>query len=426
MAEVQPPDLTGRLRRPSERLALVEYIAGSPTLQENEHLEWKSGYNLGRRPDAGKVAKQLISFANRDPVRSQRLTGGYAYLLLGVEAGRVIGVPVWDSADIESWLSRFVPSELMYDVHYVTAEGKDVLVLEVDPPRQGDTIFCLQASTGDGGSNMAEGTIYVRRGGKTEMAGANEIAMLTARTASGATETELDLELVTAANELSALNPRLLMTSTCEHWMQQARAGLLNGIPSAQPLISPVGESRTPDEVRGQATRYLQEIATNWPDFALSRHVLENHPSLTLSVTNRTDENFENVVIEVDVPIPARSIGISAESVAEEFSVAKPPLKWGEYTTPKLNRNIFGASVEPEVSAVGEEMAKIRFPPVHIYPQTTHPLEPVTLALVPEWENSDLKIEWRATAANTRGLITGEVSIAIPGRTDTTVDQPAV
>jgi hypothetical protein len=94
MAEAQPLNLTQRLRRPSERLALVEYIASSPTLQENEHLEWKSGYDLGKRPDAGEVAKQLVGFANRDPARAQRQTGGFAYVLLGIEPGAVTGVPV--------------------------------------------------------------------------------------------------------------------------------------------------------------------------------------------------------------------------------------------------------------------------------------------------------------------------------------------
>lgn len=433
MAEAQPLDLAQRLRRPSERLALVEYVARSLTLQENEHLEWKSGYDLGRRPDAGKVAKQLIGFANRDPVRAQRLTGGYAYVLLGVEPGAVTGVPVWDSADIESWLSRFVSPELMYDVHYVAAEDKNVLVLEVDPPRQGDTIFCLQASTGDGGSSLPEGTIYVRRGGKTEVAGASDIAMLTARTTSGTTEAELNLDLVVSANQLSTLDSGLLMPPTCERWTQRARASLLDGVPSNSsspfPLLAPGGESRSPAEVREQVKNYLQKIARNWPEFALSRHILEARPSLTLSVANRTDENFENVAIELTVPLPARYVGLSADSVAEELSVTEPPRKWGDYVIPKINPAIFGTSVEPEVSVAGDGAAKIRFPPIHVYPQTIHPLEPLTLALAPEWEASDLNVEWRATAANTRGLISGEFSVAIPGRIDgsssSVADQPA-
>lgn len=275
MAEAQPPDLNQRVRRPSERLALVEYIAASPTLQENEHLEWKSGYDLSQRPDAGKFAKQLVGFANRDPARARRLSGGYAYVLLGVEAGAITGVPVWDSADIESWLSRFVPSELIYDIHYVGASGKDILLLEVEPPRNGDSIFCLQNSTGDGKSSLSEGAIYVRRGGKTEVANASEIEMLTTRARGSEIGVSLDLSVEVEAQSLDPLDPRMLAPPIPERWVETTRRELMKGIPDGPNLIAAIGESRSPATAREQVRAYLQEVAANWPTFALSRHVAQ-------------------------------------------------------------------------------------------------------------------------------------------------------
>jgi hypothetical protein len=413
MAEAQPPDLSQRLRRPSERLALVEYIAASPTLQENEHLEWKSGYDLGKRPDAGKVAKQLVGFANRDPARAQRQTGGYAYVLLGIEPGAVTGVPVWDSANIESWLSRFVPSELMYDVHYASAEGKEILLLEVDPPRQGDPIFCLQASTGEGNANLSEGTIYVRRGGKTEPANAAEIAMLTerARTATGGAQ--LDLEVAVEAQDLSTLETEPLKESVRERWIDQERLRLLEGLPTNPLMSRTLGESRTPAQYENQVETYLGEIRKGWPMFALSQHVKHSKPSLALAVTNQTDENFENVVVEIEVPLPSSCVGTSASSVVEALSVAQL-IEWGENPITKIDRSIFGASPDAEISPIGDERTKVRFPPVHVYPQTSQPLEALTLALAPEWAGEDLAIEWRIAAANARGVITGSVMVAIP------------
>ena len=320
MSQTQPPDLSRPLRRPSERLALVEYVAGSPSLQENEHLEWKSGYDLSRRPDAGKVAKQLIGFSNRDPMRAKRLVGGYGYVLLGVEAGAVRGVPVWDSADIESWLSRFVPSELVYDIHYVKAMGADVLFLEADPPRAGDAIFCLQASTGDGDINLTEGTIYVRRGGKTEPANATEIAMLTERAKSGGDGTELDLDVVVASQDLSVLEPQSLLTPVRERWVERERGRLMEPVPTNSFLPFTPGESRSPAEYEEQVEAHLAEIVANWPTFALSQHVVHSKPSLALAIANRTDENFESVVVEITVPLPAGYVRISPESVAEAVS----------------------------------------------------------------------------------------------------------
>jgi hypothetical protein len=414
MAKSQPPDLTRRVRRPSERLELIQYIANSPTLQENEHLEWKSGYDLGRRPDAGKIAKQLIGFANRDPARAQRQTEGYAYVMLGVGPGAVIGVPVWDSADIENWLSRFVPPELMYDIQYVSAGDKDILMLEVDPPRQGDSIFCLQASTGEGNANLPEGTIYVRRGGQTEPANAAEIAMLTARARGGGGGAQLDLEVAVEAQELTALPGEPLKDSVRERWIAQERLRLLKPLPRNPILPITIGETRTPAQFEEEVEIYFRQVRADWPMFALSQHVKHGEPSLTLAVTNGTDENFEDVVVEVELPLPSSCVGTSPGEVVEALSVAEPLVEWAENPIARIDRSIFGAAPDAEVSSISDERTKVRFPPLHVYPQTRHALEDLTLALAPEWAGSNLAIEWRIAAANTRGVITGSVAVAIP------------
>ena len=58
------------------------------------------------------------------------------------------------------------------------------------------------------------------------------------------------------------------------------------------------------------------------------------------------------------------------------------------------------------------EFAFLQFTFTH---RDDHALETLTLALVPEWAVSSMKIEWRATAANTRGMVTSNLAIAIPG-----------
>jgi hypothetical protein len=69
--------------------------------------------------------------------------------MLGAEPGRLIGVETWDSADIENWITPFVGSDLVYDVHHVRVDGVAVLMLVVAPPKAGDPIFALQRGTGD-------------------------------------------------------------------------------------------------------------------------------------------------------------------------------------------------------------------------------------------------------------------------------------
>ncbi len=59
------PDFSTLARRPSERLAIVEYVRDTPNFQETDYLEWKSAYDLSKRPEAGATSKHLIGFANR-------------------------------------------------------------------------------------------------------------------------------------------------------------------------------------------------------------------------------------------------------------------------------------------------------------------------------------------------------------------------
>jgi hypothetical protein len=136
MSETPAPDFTRFARRPSERVAIVEYIYATPSLQEADYLEWKTGYDLSKRPGAAATARQLVGMANRDTAHAMRHADGHAYVLLGVEPGSLSGVPEWDSADIEKWLTPFIGPDLRYDADYVSVEGHpdQVLFLTIDPP----------------------------------------------------------------------------------------------------------------------------------------------------------------------------------------------------------------------------------------------------------------------------------------------------
>ena len=152
------PDFSRLARRPTERLAVVQHVLQTAGLQETDYLEWKTGYDLSTNPGAAATARHLIGFANRDRAQAARHADGHAYLLIGVEPGNLVGAPMWDSADIENWLVRFVGRDSRYDVHYTELSGQRVLFLTVDPPRQGDPIYCLQrASSEPTGKALPEG-----------------------------------------------------------------------------------------------------------------------------------------------------------------------------------------------------------------------------------------------------------------------------
>lgn len=418
MSSPKPPDLSRPIRRPSERLALVEYIAATKTLQENEHLEWKSGYDLATKIGAAKTAKQLIGFANRDPSRAQRWTGGHAYVLLGVEAGQLSGTTVWDSADIENWLAPFVGAELVYDVHYLTAQGQDVLLLEVAPPSKGDAIFSLQATTGDGKVTMTEGTIYVRRGGKTEVANAAEIRMLSSRARhSGGAELALGVEVEKVS--LSALPIKLLSDEFRDGYLEKDREKLLADAPAQEgPIyLPPVNESRRIPEFKASVKSYIKDLSAAWQRFALAEYSRVNKPELVLGVDNSTEENFEDVVVEATLPLARCFVARSPEELAEQLNLPERPPRWGSGLLAGIKPKVRAAIASPpEVELVEAEgsCTKARFKPIHVYPQTRHPLAPLTVALPSKYAGEAIEIRWRATASNTRGQVSGTAEIEVP------------
>jgi hypothetical protein len=52
------------------------------------------------------IAKQVLGFSNRTVATAARHAEGYAYLLVGVEPGSLVGVDTIDNADLVSGINR--------------------------------------------------------------------------------------------------------------------------------------------------------------------------------------------------------------------------------------------------------------------------------------------------------------------------------
>jgi hypothetical protein len=141
------------------------------------------------------VGKYLIGFANRDPDTAARVVGGCAYLVLGVEPGRTVGIERLDTASLQDAISRFVDgSRVRWNPTFVEFEDRIVLVIEVMPPRPGDKIASLLTQFQDErGKTWNGGSIFVRRNGQTEMALPREIDMLVERASGGLPEPQITL-----------------------------------------------------------------------------------------------------------------------------------------------------------------------------------------------------------------------------------------
>ncbi len=417
-----PPDTSAPLAKPLDRLALVEYVFGSPALQENGSLEWKVGYDLSSRPDAAKTAKQLIGFANREVSRAGRTYGGHAYLLLGVEPGQAPGVPTWDAADIQRWLERYVEPELRYQPHYVQLGKDSILVLDVDAPAAGDPIFAMQTSGGDASGTIREGTVFVRRSGISEPASAQEMRMLQDRLRAGTTEEPgLDFDLVANTDDLYAVAERLLDEEKRDEYLDECHRKLLGSLPSSRRdwssiLALSVSESRRPDDYAVEVQTFIDDCKARWWAFVADSLSRSEPSSFQLMIINDSDHGYTDVVVELSLPISRDEIHTSAEAAANYFDPPKEPVMWGERTIlASIRDDLFPAISHVDLEAEPDGTLLVRFPPLTVRPRSKHRLEELIVVLPPKWEGQDLIGRWRATAAGVKGDLPGEVVMPVMG-----------
>jgi hypothetical protein len=436
--EIPVPDFSVRARRHSERLAIVEHILGTPGLQETDYLEWKTGYDLAKRPGAASTAKQLMAMANRDEKHAVRHAEGYAYVLLGVEPGNLAGVELWDSADIETWISRFAGPDLRYDEHYVQKDGKQVLFLTIDPPNQGDPLYHFREGSEDleTRKTIPEAAIYVRHGSKAEPATSEDIARLTARAAPAADRAAVihDLSLELDTTDVAVIGARILTDETRDEWLRRWRADMLAKLPKpsndpyslgASFALNPIGENRSGERYAQEVDAYVQRVKATpslWQRIVMHNAIEQGRAKLGLTVRNDSAENYENAVMELTfVGLGRANIYADAHGADELLGIPDLPHEWGVSLSTKLAREIDVPVVTsrrdttPEVEEVGPGEVLVRYPELRIRPHTPHRLPPLLAALPPHFAGMTIPVHWRMTASNTKSDLADDVEFLIPG-----------
>jgi len=428
----QPSSPPNNLRQPSERLALVRWVRDLPGLQEPDWLEWKRGYDLTRKPGRATTAKHLIGFANRDPDAATRHIGGIGCLLLGVEPGNCPGVTEHDSADLETWLRPFLGEKIVFDIHYVSLDGSQVLLLAVEPPRFGDDIHSLRKDSEDTDTakTMREGSIFVRGVGKTEPASAADLDRLTDRARKAGLSLALGMEVV---GPVETLDPFLLREEFRDEQIERRRRQLIGGLPeSAGSLsVSPIlaGENRSEERFVADVDRFVPDARERWETFVAIKE-LEHRPSLLhLELLNETDDNFEDVVLELTLPLARARVHLSASEAEETLRPPKEPPEWGSGRIASIPvvRAATKGSLTAEVIARGEAETLVRFRPMRARPHTHHTLPVVMLVVAPEMAGQEIEAAWRATSSSTRGQTRGiiEIEVALGATSRVKDDQAA-
>lgn len=181
-------DSSRGLRTPDQIVPLLRAVLAASKEDESRSVEWKSGYADVTSLDASfAIGRAILGLANRPVGVASAAFEGVGYVIVGVEPGSLVGQEMRDSAELLNAIRRFTGHGWPYwDARSLTLDGMAVMVVTVEPPRDGDRIALLQKSYQPiKGALSPEGTIFVRQPGATERASRSDLEMLQDRILAG-------------------------------------------------------------------------------------------------------------------------------------------------------------------------------------------------------------------------------------------------
>ncbi|MEU8371263.1 AlbA family DNA-binding domain-containing protein [Micromonospora tulbaghiae] len=435
-------------------VALALAVKNAGKNDEADWIEWKSFLDLGSAEAKVSIARAVIGLANRPPIAASAHCEGRSYLLVGVQPGEVIGMDEVDPAVLEDRLRSFLGDDgPRFRPHWVSVDGRSVLIIEVAAPRDGDPVHHLRK---DGIGGARDGDIFVRRGAKTTRASSVELRRLLERAKSIP-----ELHGIT----LTLAEPREVPTidfsgQAVEDWVSTTRRRLLASLPRPDPQeladrhlgipkeravfrwaqeyseitrglgsFSQRPEDRTPEQYKEEVERYL-ERCRQAVSYAGRRAAAEKLMPIKLVVSNETKDNYSAVRVVLYIPGAVEAVRPSKRAT-NEGRLPATPRPFGPRTAPALGQEVsrlpraiigkdsqinFLRHEESAVDIVNGGSATLTFSPFDLRPLDRDvPLAPfVLLAQVPFDE--PLIASWQATSKSVRGVTTGTLEIPLANR----------
>ncbi|GAA4082882.1 ATP-binding protein [Actinomadura miaoliensis] len=412
-------DASSAFLLPSQLRRLAEAVRDAGPHDESRWVEWKSTLPLGTDQARVHLVKHILGFANRSPDVAARWAAGYGYLLIGVSPGKVPGVTSVDHNDMEQDLKPYIGPDLVWHAEYVELDGKDVLILVVDPPSYGDPIHYLRKPLphprGEGFVH-SEHTVFIRRNAQTVKAEPGEWRMLLQRFAT--TQNRLDVELVSSQPQVERWAD---FPEHIELHLEQHRERLLNARHQDGKALSSVGrylasqETRTWEEYAAEVDAHLEELKERFKERFFDEQLRHEPGGLSLTLVNRVDRPFRDVRVNVTVQTDGKLFSPGpVDEQLPEFRLPRPPLPYGAPMPPVVNVGEIHGGPFPimpeglqrmfcgwEVEELGDGLS-IEFDAVDLRPRERLRLPHVPLLVTAE-VGAELVVEWRAAGLSADG-----------------------
>jgi hypothetical protein len=457
-------DTTLPIRSLPRQRELVVAIRDAPaSTQETNWLEWKSAVDLSDKQWQAEMSRQILGMANRDPDVAARAAGGCGFVVVGVSPGSLVGTRVFDSANIDAWLTPYVgtaPDAPQWAPAYVEVDGSPVLILTVEPPRLGDRAWpCRKSYTPDTRTGIdpkvtvRDGAVFVRHEANTREASGADQDML-ARRAAGGQRRIAGISLIVALScRAAALD---VSDEAIAAWTDRERRATTppppepprppaSGQPTAartpmeltkqiaeqmadlQRVLATTGfvvpDDRTPEAYQKEVNAYIERGAKVLRPAAIRRACARKLGKTDFSVRNDTDNPIHG--LQVEVIIAGEGIVALADEDVPDIEMPKRPRMLG---TP-IHRTFdplagirlpnYGISsdalrsVRRGVRIDYEHSARLTFDAVDLYPEDEEDLDSVFLLVHPTYAGQSLAGKWMARAKDIRGVVRDSIEIAV-------------
>ena len=327
---------------------LVDAIAEQSDTVERHYLEVKSTVDLTTKTGQAKVAKFILGASNRLPGTAAQAFEGHAIMVVGVGENGAVGNPPIEmmelSRTIEPYLSVSGPK---WDIQRVpVADGREVLLVIVDPPLQGDPIRICHKS-GDG---VTDGAVYFRADGETRTAKAQELELLVERSKVGAPEASLLVRAVGVATPvvcdeattLEALIKTVVARQTDALSRavspELARAAAAAGFrfPELDATLSSIPESRSPEQYQQQLEGWIADVRIAWPA-GLDGEIARVLDCTAFDIVNESDLYLNDVQLNIHLEGAVQSLEWADDTdLGIEDLLPHPPRRWGPVPRPGI------------------------------------------------------------------------------------------
>lgn len=419
-------DTSQPLRRPLHLAHLVDEVVKSGSADEASWLECKSDLDLSKHDGRYKVARAVLSFANRMPDAAEKTCGGLAYVIVGAEPGNAAGTTEIDAADLDKGLTPYLGTDgPIWSPTYVDHNSNKVLVLVIEAPKWGDRIHTLRKQ-----GDAPKGTIFVRAQSNSRPADDAEIRMLEDRLLRGQQAPQLNGLQVGYKIDPSKLPAIFVIDPTPDQidtWIDERRTAIKDwhakAIASYDKPTSPFGGGfggNKPQIDASKIEQHLQICRQRLFDATRNALIHAEVSLITFTVTNPSSRILEDVemTLTINTAYSAFETGEPPSTLKELPEPPEPPagplLPKSFFDIPSLTRPglapihmpFFDRNIDIEDGSVTLTIGRLR-PEKPVFSSQFH----LFLHERPDW--GQVKIDWTLSSTSTDGTQKGTITVPI-------------